>query len=315
MQPRRVLGQLAGVIAAALLLAGCGQSAPVTGGTSGALPAPDTVRRVATSRVIVVVMENKEAGDVLGNPSAPYIRRLARRSGVARNSFGVRHPSLPNYIALTSGSTQGITDNCTDCHVAGRSIVDQLEAAQLRWKAYMEGLPRPCFGGAESGSYAKKHNPFMYYDAVIGNRSRCRNVVPFRRLTQDLRRGALPAFSFVKPDLCHDTHDCSVAQGDRFLSRLVPALLRSLGPHGYLVLTYDEGSSDAGCCGGSAGGRIATLVSGPDVRKGARSSVPIDHYGVLATIEDSLGLPRLGAAKDPVHGSLRPLFRRYGRIR
>jgi hypothetical protein len=154
----------------------------------------------------------------------------------------------------------------------------------------------------------------MYYDAVAGNPSRCHNVVPFRRLTQDLRRGALPAYAFVKPNLCHDTHDCGVAQGDRFLAHLVPALLRSLGPHGYLVLTYDEGSSDAGCCGGSDGGRIATLVSGPDVRAGARSTVPIDHYGVLGTIEDSLGLPRLGAARDPVHGTLRPLFRRHGRI-
>ena len=315
MRPRRVLGQLAGLIAAALLLAGCGHSAPETGETGSALPAPDMVRRVATSRVIVVVMENKEAGDVLGNPSAPYIRRLARRSGVARNSFGVSHPSLPNYIALTSGSTHGITSNCTDCHVDATSIADQVDAARLGWKAYMEGLPRPCFGGAESGGYVKRHNPFMYYDAVAGSSSRCRNVVSFRRLSRDLRRGALPALSFVKPDLCHDTHDCGVAQGDRFLSRLVPALLRSLGPHGYLVLTYDEGSSDAGCCGGSEGGRIATLVSGPDVREGARSSAPIDHYGVLGTIEDSLGLPRLGAARDPVHGSLRPLFRRYGRIR
>ena len=312
MRPRRVLGQLAVAVAAASLPGGCGDGAPASGGP---LPAPSEVRRVATSRVIVVVMENKEAGDVLRSRSARYLRRLARRGGVATRSFGVAHPSLPNYIALTSGSTQGITSNCTSCLISATSIVDQLEAKGLRWRAYMEDLPRPCWDGAESGGYAKKHNPFMYYDAVAANPSRCRNVVPFRRLTRDLRRGAVPAYAFVTPNLCNDTHDCGIAHGDRFLSRLVPALRRAVGPHGYLVLTYDEGSSDAGCCGGSKGGRIVTIVSGPDVRAGARSPLPVDHYGVLATIEDSLGLPRLGAAGDPVHGSLWPLFRRRDAIR
>lgn len=304
--------RVACLVAAAWLLAGCGQAAR---GPSGALPAPDAVRPASTSRVIVVVMENKEAGDVLGHAAAPYLERLAQHSGVATRSFAVTHPSLPNYLALTSGSTHGITSDCTSCNVPAGSIVDQLEAARLGWRAYMEDVPRPCFGGAEAGGYAKKHDPFMYYDAVAGSPSRCRDVVPFSRLTHDLLRGALPAYSFVSPNLCNDTHDCGVAQGDRFLSHLVPALLRSVGPHGYLVLTWDEGSSDAGCCGGSRGGRVATIVAGPDVRAGARTDRPVDHYGVLATIEDSLGLPRLGAAKDPVHGTLRPLFRRHGRIR
>jgi hypothetical protein len=306
------LGRLAGLLAAMWLLAGCGNAAPAP---AGALPAPGTVRKVATSRVVVVVMENKEASDVLGNSEAPYLNRLVRHGGLATRSYGVRHPSLPNYLALTSGSTHGITSDCTDCRVRGRSIVDQLEAAHLRWRAYMEDLPQSCFAGASSGGYAKKHDPFMYYDAVALQPSRCRNVVSFGRLARDLRRGALPAYAFVSPNLCHDTHDCGIAEGDRFLSRLVPSLLRSLGPHGYLVLTYDEGSSDAGCCGGADGGRIATVVAGPDVRAGARSGRPVDHYGVLATIERSLGLPRLGAAKDKSHGSLRALFRRHRAIR
>ena len=89
----------------------------------------------------------------------------------------------------------------------------------------------------------------------------------------------------------------------------MPGLLPALGPHGILVVTYDEGDSDRGCCGGSHGGRIATVVAGPDVAAGARMTRPIDHYGVLATIEDALGLPRLAAARDPRHGSLAPLFR------
>ena len=110
-------------------------------------------------------------------------------------------------------------------------------------------------------------------------------------------------------------HDCPVAAGDRFLARRVPILLRALGPEGYLVLTWDEGASDRGCCGGSSGGHIATVVAGPLVRRGARAGRPVDHYGVLGTIEDTLGLPRLGAAADSAHGSLDALFSRRPRIR
>jgi hypothetical protein len=306
------IGRLAGLVVAAGLLAACGQAGHAP---SVQIPSPEAVRTVATSRVLVLVMENKEATDLLGNRSAPYLNRLVRHGGLATRSYAVRHPSLPNYLALTSGSTHGITSDCTSCHVGARSIADQLEAAHLRWRAYMEDVPRPCFRAATAGGYAKKHDPFMYYDAVARHASRCRDVVSFRRLARDLEQGALPAYGFVSPNLCHDTHDCSIAKGDRFLSHLVPALLRAVGPHGYLVLTWDEGSSDAGCCGGSNGGRVVTVVAGPDVRAGSRSNVPVDHYGVLGTIQDSLGLPRLGASADAVHGSLWGLFRRHARIR
>jgi hypothetical protein len=260
-------------------------------------------------------MENEEASAVIGNPQTPYINRLARRGGLATRSYAIRHPSLPNYLALTSGSTHGVTSDCTSCHVQGPSIADQLDAAHRSWRAYMEDLAKPCFRGASAGGYAKKHDPFMYYDSVAGNPSRCRRVVPFTALARDLRRGAMPAYAFISPNLCHDGHDCGIQEADRFLSGLVPALLRALGPHGYLVLTWDEGSSDEGCCGTAHGGRIATVVVGPDVRAGARDARPVDHYGVLATVEDSLGLPRLGAAADPVHGTLQGLFVRSRPIR
>jgi phosphatidylinositol-3-phosphatase len=130
------------------------------------------------------------------------------------------------------------------------------------------------------------------------------------RLTVDVRRDRLPDFALISPDLCEDTHDCPVSTGDRFLARLVPGLLAALGRHGFLVVTYDEGASDEGCCGGSHGGRIATVVVGRDVRVGARMTRAIDHYGVLASVEDAFGLRHLGAASDPRHGTLAPLFRR-----
>jgi hypothetical protein len=270
---------------------------------------------VPASHVVTIVMENKEDRDVIGSADAPYANRLARRFGVATRSYGIRHPSLPNYLALTSGSTHGIASDCTRCRVRARSIADQLDAAHMTWKAYLEDLPRPCYTGAASGGYAKKHNPFAYYDRVADDPSRCRRMVPLSRLTTDLRRRRLPTYAFIAPNLCHDTHDCPVRDGDRFLARIVPKLLRRLGPHGFLVLTYDEGSSDAGCCGTARGGRIATIVAGPDVRRGARQRRPVDHYGVLRTTEDALGLPRLGAAKQRRHGSLRPLFARALRVR
>lgn len=290
----------------ALATAACGTAAP-----SSDLTAALAVRHTSAARshVVVVVMENKEQGRVLGARRAPFLTRLARRSGVAAESFGVRHPSLPNYIALVSGSTQGITDDCTGCTANARNIADQLEAAHRTWRAYLEGLPRACARPASAGRYAKKHDPFAYDDGIAASPARCRQRVPLRRLAGDIRDDRLPDFAFIAPDLCDDTHDCSVGTGDRFLSRLVPAVLSALGPHGFLVVTYDEGDSDRGCCGGSHGGRIATVVAGPDVRPGARMTRAIDHYGVLGSIEDAFGVPPLGAARDPQHGSLAPLFR------
>jgi phosphatidylinositol-3-phosphatase len=280
---------------------------------SAAAPAARPVAARSSSHVVVIVMENTEASDVLGH--APYVDRLARRYGLATHSYAIRHPSLPNYIALTSGSTQGITDDCDDCHAGGRNVVDQLEGARLSWRAYFEDMPGSCYRGGSVGGYTKHHNPFAYFDDVAGRRARCHRLVTFSRLSGDLRHRRLPAFAFIVPNKCHDMHDCDVATGDRFLGQLVPKVLRALGPHGFLVLTWDEGSTGAGCCGVARGGQIATVVAGPDVRRGARMRAPVDHYGVLRTIEDALGLGRLGAAADRRNGSLRPLFRRPPRVR
>ena len=293
-------------LVAVAALAGCGSDHP-----SGDATTVLSARRApaARSHVVVLVMENKESGRVIGSRSAPFLNRLARRGGVATQSFGLRHPSLPNYIALISGSTQGITDDCTRCTANGPNIADQLEAVHRTWGAYLEGLPRPCARPAFAGRYAKKHDPFAYDDNIAASPRRCRRRVPLRRLAGDILGDRLPDFAFIAPDLCNDTHDCSVRTGDRFLSHVVPALLSALGPHGFLVVTYDEGDSDRGCCGGSNGGRIPTVIAGRDVRPGARMTQPIDQYGVLASIEDAFGLPRLGAARDPQHGNLAPLFR------
>ena len=103
----------------------------------------------------MIVMENHEYAEVIGSSSAPYENALARRYALATQMYAITHPSLPNYLALTGGSTFGIDDDCTDCAVSATSIVDQLERAGISWTAYMEGLPGPCFAGAGAAGYAK----------------------------------------------------------------------------------------------------------------------------------------------------------------
>jgi phosphatidylinositol-3-phosphatase len=297
------------------LVAGLALALATACGTSSARQGP--VQTVASptaaltggppAHIAVIVMENEEYGDIIGSRQTPFINALARRYALATGMYAVSHPSLPNYLALTGGSTFGITSDCTDCTVHARGLVDQLAAAHLSWKAYMEDLPHPCYTGAGSGDYAKKHDPFMYYTPVYTNRAQCDRVVPLSQLAADERARALPRFVWITPNLCHDMHDCAPAVGDAFLARLVPPLLSALGRRGLLFLTWDEGSTNDGCCRLAAGGHIATVVAGPGARSHARMRSPADHYSVLQAIDDLLGLRRLRSAACACTPSLAPL--------
>jgi phosphatidylinositol-3-phosphatase len=252
-------------------------------------------------RVVVIVMENKSCDDVIGSRDAPYLNGLARRSAFAARSFALTSPSLPNYLGLTGGSTFGITTDCAGCRVRATNLVDQLERAHISWKAYMEGMPAPCYRGVQAGLYVKRHDPFAYYVDVTSRPSRCRRVVPFTQLRADLARRALPRFVWITPNLCDDMHSCPVRDGDRFLSGLVPELERAVGPRGAIVVTWDEGSA--------FGRQIPTIVAGPAARAGARSLVAYDHYSLLRTIEDAFGLPHLRGAACPCTKPLSALLR------
>jgi hypothetical protein len=244
--------------------------------------------------VVVVVLENKQRADVLGNADAPAFNAFARGGAVLSGYRGVTHPSLPNYLALVSGSTHGITSDCTSCTVAGRSLADTLEAKGLSWKAYAEGLPAPGWTGPSRGRYAKKHEPFLYFRSVLASPARLRRVVPLSQLARDLAARRLPTLMFVTPDLCHDMHDCSVKTGDAWLKRSLPPLLKLPGTAVFVV--FDESdSSDPG---------VPALALGPLVRPQSRFRPAMSHYGLLRTIEDGLGLPRLGssARAGPVTG-------------
>jgi hypothetical protein len=244
-------------------------------------------------------MENHEFGSVIGSGTAPFVDDLAGRSVLLTSSYAITHPSLPNYLALVGGSTFGIESDCTSCTVDGRGLVDQLDSAGIGWRAYMEGMPSPCFTGAASGRYAKKHDPFLYFEDLVGDPARCRRVTPFTELEADLAANRLPAFAWITPDLCHDMHDCSVQEGDAWLRTWVPRVVGGLGPEGILILTFDEGSTEARCCGVAAGGHIVTIITGPGARAGIEQRLPADHYSILRLIEDNWGLPRLGQAACP----------------
>jgi phosphatidylinositol-3-phosphatase len=302
------------VVLAAVVLASCGSGAHHAARPAG-LPTGEEVPASKTSHIVVLMLENREYDRIVGSRKAPYLNSLIRTSGLATRFYGTQHPSLPNYIALTGGSTFGIKSDCKYCHVKQTNLVDQLEGAGISWKAYIDDMPTFCYGGALAGRYAKKHNPFAYYDTITTDPARCRRVVPGRELAGDLRAGRLPTFAWITPNMCNDMHDCTIRTGDRYLERLVPPLLRALGPHGFLAITWDEGSSDKGCCKYADGGHIATILAGPDVRPGARSSVPADHYSLLRTIDNAFSLPPLRRAACACSPPLDDLFARSPRVR
>jgi hypothetical protein len=254
------------------------------------------------SHVVVILMENEEYGSIIGNPAAPYINSLANQGALATQYYAISHPSLPNYLALSGGSTFGVSSDCNPgpgCQGTGPSIADQLTTAGISWKAYMEGLPACGQAQSDSGEYAVRHDPFMYYPADV---AKCGStIVPATQLSADIAGGQLPQFAWLTPNVCDDMHDTcggnAIAHGDSYLQGVVPQILGALGPNGALFVTFDEGTSSAGGGqAGAAGGQVTLIAAGPAVKGGAKSSVPHDHYSLLATIEAAWGLPRLGGA-------------------
>lgn len=252
------------------------------------------------SRIFVVVLENHEYGQIIGNPDAPYLNQLASQFAVADRYYGVRHPSLPNYIALLGGDTLGITSDCTTCRVNAPNLVDLLEQAGRSWGGYFEGLPASCNFTAQAGNYVMRHNPFYYFQNLFTNQARCQRVRPFTQFAQDLAAGTLPDFVWLGPDMQHSMHDAPVATGDQWLRSVLAPLLASptWQQDSMVVVLWDEGTTDLGWNGGAGGGRIPALFLAPFTKPGLRVSTPATHYHLLRTIEDVWGLGRVGQTAD-----------------
>jgi phosphatidylinositol-3-phosphatase len=248
--------------------------------------------------VAVVVLENRGYRQVVGNPRVPYINRLARRYSLATRYYAVAHPSVPNYLALTGGSTFGVRSDCGLCDADAPNLVNQLSAAVISWRAYFENLPSAGRLGMRTALYTVHYDPFAYFETVSASALERSRIVSFGALHRDLSLARLPRFSWIAPNLSHDGHSSSLEATDRYVSKLVPRIIRALGPHGVLYLTWDEGSggAHAGVGGVRGGGRVALIAAGGAARRAATSATPADHYALLRTIEAGFRLRALGRA-------------------
>lgn len=328
----------AGALAVAVL---CIPGPVLAGGR--ALPAslPLCGARAASSpsrvrHVMVILEENRSYRQVIGNPSTlgdPYINNvLVPSCGLATHYRGYSHPSLPNYLALTSGTARGSASSkdcsvVTNCPQSQASIFSQLGKAGRSWREYAESMPSNCYP-SDHGSYLIRHAPPPYY-STSPVPSECRTWdVPLGTTTSgpfvhalSPSSDGLPAFSFVTPNACNDMHSCSTGQGDNWLRTWVPIITRSAAyASGQLVvfITWDEGTgpdkTSGEHCWDTAHAStslypscwVATLVLSPYTRPGTRSGTSFSHLNLLGTAEDLLGLPRLATTSG--YASLRSAF-------
>ena len=267
--PARRLASLVALTVTTLLAATPSASAaPVP------LPRPD--------HVLVVVMENKDPGEVLNSRQAPYLTALAKEGASFTNAHAETHPSQPNYIALFSGSTQGVTDNDCGHAIAQPNLGSELIAAGHTFAGYAEALPQAGSTVCTAGRYARKHSPWVNFT----NLPRTTTNLPASALTS---WDSLPTVAFLTPDLCHDMHDCPVSTGDTWAKQHLDAYAQWAKAHNsLLIVTFDEND-------GRPDNTILTVFAGAGVKPG-RYGEAADHYRVLRTIENFYGLPPLGNA-------------------
>jgi hypothetical protein len=279
-------------------------------GTATATPAPVT-------KVLTIVLENTDAADIVGSALAPNMNALAQSCGIATDYHGIQFPSLPNYIALTSGQVppsiagDGVKGrDCLpspSCESTDPSIFTQISeqaaaqpAAPLSWRTYAESMPANC-APVNDGEYAPRHNPAVYYP---GDAAACAvDDVPAGTptagaLATDLAAGSLPSYGLIIPNLCNDGHDsCNgvprVAEEDATIAAWMPSILASpdyLSGHLLVVVTADTSQSAAN------GNLLATILVNPDIASGTQAASRFDHYSLLRLDEELLGLPPLANA-------------------
>jgi len=267
--------------------------------------APD-MAQTALPTVFIIVLENQDYADIVGSANAPYINSLIAQYGLATNyQDSGSHPSLPNYLYMVSGDTQGISSDFDPTQNGAPFTVDnlgnQLETNHVAWRAYAESMNTPC-KLISSGSYYARHVPFLYFDDVQnGANSVCRNrVVDYSQFAADLASNGY-RLMWITPNGTDDGHDpaldpaTGLMDSDNWLSREVPKILASAGykANGALFITWDEAEGR----NGNSGDQVPMIVISPKLKSaGYQSSTAFDHSSWLATVEDWFKLPRLGAA-------------------
>ncbi len=278
-------------------LTGTGSAGTSATGTGAAgTPGPATIRGTGPAgtttavplayrpdHVLIVVFENRAFGQIAGSSAAPYLNALVATGAVFTDSRGVTHPSQPNYLALFSGSSQGVTDDrCPVTFATAPNLGRQLLDAGYRFVGYSEDLPRAGYTGCTAGRYARKHNPWVDFATVPAQSNQPATAFP-----ADL--ASLPTVAFLIPNLCSDMHDCGPGTGDAWARTHLDGYVQWARTHNsLLIVTFDEDDH-------SAGNKILTIFVGPMVQPG-RYPEPITHYRVLATVEYLYALAPLGPA-------------------
>jgi len=232
--------------------------------------------------VVVVIMENHDYSQVR---DYPYTASLRAAGSELTSSHAVTHPSQPNYLALWAASTIGITDDT--CPAPGspfsaENLGHACEASGKTWRAYSENLPAAgdATCSASGGLYARRHEPWTNF----GNLNH-QNERPYGDLATDIAAGRLPNLAFIVPNNCDNTHDCSIQTGDTWLQNHLPAVINAAGANGVVILTWDEDSGTSG-----NGNHILTVFVGGRAKSGYQSTGTVNHYNVVRTICDALGL-------------------------
>lgn len=272
-----MLSQTVTLVALASLAVAGGRTA----GPSG--PRPGSPSGLPPAHTVIVVLENHAYGEIIGSPQAPFLNALAHQGALFTASYAQTHPSQPNYLALFSGSTQGVTGDSCPQRFSAPNLASELIAAGLSFAGYAEGLPATGSPVCAAGRYARRHVPWADFSNVPASASR-----PFSRFPRG-HYTRLPTVSFVIPDVCHDMHSCPVSSGDHWLQADLGGYARWAMTHdSLLIVTFDEND-------GSAGNRIPTIFAGQVVRPGPYP-MRISHYRVLRTIELLYGLAPIGHA-------------------
>ncbi len=257
----------------------------------------------ARPHVLLIMLENKGYGATLGSCAAdPYLCSLASQYLSATAWYAVSHPSLPNYLAVTSGSTQGCSSDGCPVGIGAPDLGGQLTAAGIPWDAYMESLPSACDNIAASGVYTRVHNPFVYY---TDDASRCHDV-PYPGsggLISALEGSTPPDFVWISPNLDNDMHDGSVQQGDAWLkANLAPVLASSwfTGGTATVIVTMDENDKQSA----PAGGQVPFVVISSRAKGAGAVTTYGNLFGTLRSIEEVFGLPLLGGAQSLSNGDI-----------
>lgn len=268
-------------LATTLMCAGCG-------GVSRVITNPPPPAATA-NHVFLVVLENHSFGQVIGNPVMPYLNGLATAHSLAADYFANAHPSIPNYFMMTTGNLETFDDSFTGT-VTDDNIVHALTGAGKTWKAYIESIPSVGYLGPDVGTYLKHHNPFSYLSDVTGSTTQAANMVPFSQLSSDLAAGSLANFVYILPNSQNDAHDCpgggtsctsdqQLAAADAWLKANIDPVINSpkFG-NSVLIITFDESVTTDVTNGG---GQVMTVLVGPHVKTGFRSSTMYQHQSLL----------------------------------